>query len=293
MPAKARNHDALLLALAVVALVVVAAVVSPRASGRYGPTPDSLQRLTDALVRAKAAGGLRLLALLLGTAVVALGHARLAPGPGRSLFTIGGAGALSLWWLAALGHLAFTEGDFYETDTAALSLMDGLARLGDTAALLPAGLAIAGFGRRPAGTGETEASWSPGYAVVGALVGACGLTLGVAVSSEVENSIFRPGGGPAVAGSLLVLGVLLVIGGQLGEMAHGSATGPSAGHDTTTYDLGHWSADQRRSIELLLRVSDVAYGWEGDELIVPQTAEATVDAMVEQVEATEPDGGPG
>jgi hypothetical protein len=64
-------------------------------------------------------------------------------------------------------------------------------------------------------------------------------------------------------------------------------------HETITYDMAEWNDQQRRTLELLLTGAAVAYGWEGVDLTVPESAEATVDGLIEEVEALDEEGRPG
>jgi uncharacterized RDD family membrane protein YckC len=56
-------------------------------------------------------------------------------------------------------------------------------------------------------------------------------------------------------------------------------------HETVTYDFADSDDAQRRTVELLLIGAEIPFGWEGEtDLVVPQTAEAMVDQMLEDVE---------
>jgi uncharacterized RDD family membrane protein YckC len=54
--------------------------------------------------------------------------------------------------------------------------------------------------------------------------------------------------------------------------------------DAVDYDLGDWRDDQRDGLTLLLRVSEVPFSWAGPVLTVPPSAEAEVDALVDEID---------
>jgi len=59
----------------------------------------------------------------------------------------------------------------------------------------------------------------------------------------------------------------------------------AADHETITYDLADWDDAQRRMLDLLLRSSDVSFGWEaGRDLVVPRSTEAVVDELIDDLE---------
>jgi uncharacterized RDD family membrane protein YckC len=61
-------------------------------------------------------------------------------------------------------------------------------------------------------------------------------------------------------------------------------------HEVVTYDMADWAPSQRRMLELLLVGADIPYHWEdGADLVIPRSAEATVDELVDQVDALPPD----
>jgi len=57
--------------------------------------------------------------------------------------------------------------------------------------------------------------------------------------------------------------------------------------DPLTYDLADWSDDQRDGISLLLRVADIVHEWDGGLLTVAPSAEAEVDAWVDEIDSGE------
>lgn len=222
-----------LLAFAVVALVLVGARAAPSTPDNYGPTDDTMRAIYRHVDAAKASGGLRLLALTAGLGLLALGHARLRPGPGRSLFVIGGVAAAGLFGLAALVRLAYTEPDFsLAARGVSIELFDGLARVADTAALLPAGLALAGFGaalprhNRPSLMDAIRPSARLALGL-GAAVFLCGSTLALSMREagrRADESWVRAGGAFTVVGSLLVLVAVVLVGALLD-----GAVSPAAG----------------------------------------------------------------
>ena len=294
MSHRLNEHDGLVLVLAAIGLMAVAAVVGPDISERYGPTRDGMIELSDSILRAKLAGALRLVALTAGVAVIGLGHARLEAGPGRSFFLTGGLTAMAFWWLAALLRLAFTEPDVVPDEMLAHWRFDALARLADTAALLPAGLAVAGFGLgRAEADDEAEPAgrptyvWSLGYGLTGATIALCGLSLGVFLGEsgvDVDTTIVRPGAGATIAGSVLVLLAALAIGERLAELARGPSTDARRDHRTMAYEFADWDDTRRQGLELRLRGAGIPHSWEGTDLVVARTAESAVDEIVEELE---------
>lgn len=51
------------------------------------------------------------------------------------------------------------------------------------------------------------------------------------------------------------------------------------------YDVGGWSVDQRAELSEALADDELAHVWEGDELVVPEALESSVDALFERLEA--------
>ncbi|MCU1487540.1 MAG: hypothetical protein JWN67_4286 [Actinomycetia bacterium] len=54
--------------------------------------------------------------------------------------------------------------------------------------------------------------------------------------------------------------------------------------DAVEYELGDWRDDQRDGLTLLLQVSEVPFAWEGTVVTVPPSAEAEVDALVDEID---------
>ena len=54
---------------------------------------------------------------------------------------------------------------------------------------------------------------------------------------------------------------------------------------TTRYDLSEWTVDERAEVVATLADADIAHSWDGDELCVPQETEATVDDILDELEA--------
>jgi len=50
------------------------------------------------------------------------------------------------------------------------------------------------------------------------------------------------------------------------------------------YDVTSWSVDQRAELSEALAEAELAHVWDGDELVVPEEAEAEVDALFERLE---------
>lgn len=50
------------------------------------------------------------------------------------------------------------------------------------------------------------------------------------------------------------------------------------------YDVTSWSVDQRAELSEALAEAELAHAWDGDELVVPEDAEAGVDALFDRLE---------
>lgn len=50
------------------------------------------------------------------------------------------------------------------------------------------------------------------------------------------------------------------------------------------YDMEGWEPEERVALGLLLDGAGVAHSWDGDDLLVPEAAEAQVDEMMDRVE---------
>ncbi|MGZ4703179.1 MAG: hypothetical protein ACXV98_18385 [Ilumatobacteraceae bacterium] len=51
------------------------------------------------------------------------------------------------------------------------------------------------------------------------------------------------------------------------------------------YDLASWSFEQMAELAATLADAEIPHAWDGDELIVPESAEEATDEVVAQVEA--------
>jgi len=78
-----------------------------------------------------------------------------------------------------------------------------------------------------------------------------------------------------------------------GEHADGDDAGGSATLDSDSagewlaYEFHEWSLESRVMLQQLLTVDQVVHSWQGTTLMVHESLEATVDALVEEVEETE------
>jgi hypothetical protein len=53
---------------------------------------------------------------------------------------------------------------------------------------------------------------------------------------------------------------------------------------STRYDLTDWSVDERADVVGALAQADVPHQWDGDELVVPQEQEETVEDILDELE---------
>lgn len=53
---------------------------------------------------------------------------------------------------------------------------------------------------------------------------------------------------------------------------------------STRYDLTDWSVDERADVVSALAQADVPHQWDGDELVVPQEQEETVEDILDELE---------
>ena len=53
---------------------------------------------------------------------------------------------------------------------------------------------------------------------------------------------------------------------------------------STRYDLTDWSVDERADVVAALAQAEVSHQWDGDELVVPQEQEETVEDILDELE---------
>ena len=53
---------------------------------------------------------------------------------------------------------------------------------------------------------------------------------------------------------------------------------------TVRYDLADWSLEERVELVEMLAEADIRHDWDGNELLVPASAESAVDAILDEVE---------
>jgi len=53
---------------------------------------------------------------------------------------------------------------------------------------------------------------------------------------------------------------------------------------STRYDLADWSVDERADVVVALAQAEVPHVWDGDELVVPQDQEETVEDILDELE---------
>lgn len=53
---------------------------------------------------------------------------------------------------------------------------------------------------------------------------------------------------------------------------------------TTRFDLTEWSVDERADVVAKLAAENIQHGWDGDELLVPQSEEEVVEDILDELE---------
>lgn len=53
---------------------------------------------------------------------------------------------------------------------------------------------------------------------------------------------------------------------------------------TVRYDLADWSLEERVELVEMLAEADIRHDWDGNELLVPASAESAVDAILDEME---------
>ncbi|MEY3748182.1 MAG: hypothetical protein RIQ63_917 [Actinomycetota bacterium] len=53
---------------------------------------------------------------------------------------------------------------------------------------------------------------------------------------------------------------------------------------TTRFDLTEWSVDERADVVAKLAADNIQHGWDGDELLVPQSDEEVVEDILDELE---------
>ena len=53
---------------------------------------------------------------------------------------------------------------------------------------------------------------------------------------------------------------------------------------TTRFDLTEWSVDERADVVGKLAAENIQHGWDGDELLVPQSEEEVVEDILDELE---------
>jgi hypothetical protein len=74
------------------------------------------------------------------------------------------------------------------------------------------------------------------------------------------------------------------VGGDAGEEETGAAGDERFGPETV-YELPEWLPEQRAQLGIMFDNANIAYEWEGDDLVVPADREVEVESLFEQVSA--------
>ncbi len=53
---------------------------------------------------------------------------------------------------------------------------------------------------------------------------------------------------------------------------------------STRFDLAEWSVDERADVVAKLAAENIQHGWDGDELLVPQSEEEVVEDILDELE---------
>jgi hypothetical protein len=73
------------------------------------------------------------------------------------------------------------------------------------------------------------------------------------------------------------------------EYTDGVAVCPDCGilidaDDALVYEMDGWEPGERTALDQLLAAASIAHRWDGDDLLVPEDAEETVDSLMDRVE---------
>ena len=69
---------------------------------------------------------------------------------------------------------------------------------------------------------------------------------------------------------------------SVGRVSDWNPRDPEA--STTRFDLTDWSVDERADVVAKLAAENIQHGWDGDELLVPQTEEEVVEDILDELE---------
>ena len=69
---------------------------------------------------------------------------------------------------------------------------------------------------------------------------------------------------------------------SVGRVSDWNPRDPEA--STTRFDLTEWSVDERADVVAKLAAENIQHGWDGDELLVPQSEEEVVEDILDELE---------
>ena len=69
---------------------------------------------------------------------------------------------------------------------------------------------------------------------------------------------------------------------SVGRVSDWNPRDPEA--STTRFDLTEWSVDERADVVGKLAAENIQHGWDGDELLVPQSEEEVVEDILDELE---------
>ena len=69
---------------------------------------------------------------------------------------------------------------------------------------------------------------------------------------------------------------------EAGRVSDWNPRDPEA--STTRFDLTEWSVDERADVVAKLAAENIQHGWDGDELLVPQSEEEVVEDILDELE---------
>lgn len=69
---------------------------------------------------------------------------------------------------------------------------------------------------------------------------------------------------------------------SVGRVSDWNPRDPEA--STTRFDLTEWSVDERADVVARLAAENIQHGWDGDELLVPQSEEEVVEDILDELE---------
>ncbi len=109
---------------------------------------------------------------------------------------------------------------------------------------------------------------------------------GIRAQAAILEKLLAPVG----AGFTLGAEGAAALGGPAGSGPAPAGSAEAVEGEKTVYELPEWLPEQRAQLGVFLDGAGIAYGWEGDELIVPADRESEVEDLFGRVEGVDVDG---